>query len=52
LSPGKLRHEAHLTFDEYQAALKGESNLEARFNRFDKNGDGKLMREEFVIPDP
>ena len=27
-------------------------NLEARFKKFDKNGDGQLTREEFVIPDP
>ena len=41
-----------MTLDEYKAGLKGESNLEARFKRFDKNGDGKLTREEFVIADP
>ena len=44
--------DAVLTLDEYQAGLKGESNLEARFKSFDKNGDGKLTREEFVIADP
>jgi Ca2+-binding EF-hand superfamily protein len=40
-----------LTLDEYQAGRKGESNLAGRFKHFDKNGDGKLAREEFVIPD-
>ena len=39
-----------LTLDEYQAGLKGQENLEARFKTFDKNGDGKLTREEFVGP--
>ena len=37
-----------LTLAEYQAGLKGQDNLEARFKNFDKNGDGKLTREEFV----
>ena len=37
-----------LTLDEYKAGLKGQDNLEARFKNFDKNGDGKLTREEFV----
>ncbi len=37
-----------LTLDEYRAGLKGQENLEARFRNFDKNGDGKLTREEFV----
>ncbi len=39
-----------LTLDEYKAGLKGQDNLETRFNNFDKNGDGKLTREEFVQP--
>ena len=39
-----------LTLDEYKAGLKGQDNLEARFKGFDKNGDGKLTREEFVGP--
>jgi hypothetical protein len=39
-----------LTLDEYKAGLKGQDNLDARFNNFDKNGDGKLTREEFVGP--
>jgi len=37
-----------LTLDEYKAGLKGQSNLEARFQNFDKSGDGRLTREEFV----
>lgn len=37
-----------LTPAEYQAGLKGQNDLEARCKRFDKNGDGKLTREEFV----
>ena len=39
-----------LTLDEYKAGLKGQENLEDRFKNFDKNGDGKLTREEFVGP--
>jgi N-acetylgalactosamine-6-sulfatase len=39
-----------LDLDEYKAGLPGQSNLENRFSRFDKDGDGKLTREEFVIP--
>ncbi len=37
-----------LTLDEYKAGLKGQSNLEARFQNFDKNHDGRLTRGEFV----
>jgi hypothetical protein len=37
-----------LTLAEYRAGLKGQDNLESRFKNFDKNGDGKLTREEFV----
>ena len=39
-----------LTLAEYQAGLKGQDNLAARFKNFDKNGDGKLSREEYVDP--
>lgn len=39
-----------LTLDEYKAGLKNQDNFEARFKNFDKNGDGKLTREEFVHP--
>ena len=37
-----------LTLEEYQVGLKGQDNIEARFKNFDKNGDGKLTRKEFV----
>ena len=39
-----------ITLEEYQAGLKGQDNLDARFKNFDKNGDGKINREEFVGP--
>lgn len=39
-----------LTLDEYKAGQNGGATLEARFKNFDKNGDGKLSREEFVGP--
>jgi N-acetylgalactosamine-6-sulfatase len=39
-----------LTLEEYKAGLKGQDNLETRFKGFDKNGDGRLTREEFVGP--
>jgi Ca2+-binding EF-hand superfamily protein len=52
--PDLLRMDANrdgiLTLDEYVAAQKGAPNLESRFKNFDKNGDGKLSREEFVTP--
>ncbi|MCO8123471.1 sulfatase-like hydrolase/transferase, partial [Stieleria sp. TO1_6] len=38
----------HLSLDEYQSGLTGRPDLEQRFQRFDKDGDGKLSREEFV----
>ena len=43
-------HDGVLTLEEYGAGLKGAPNLEQRFKNFDKNGDGKLSREEFVTP--
>jgi hypothetical protein len=43
-------HDGFLTFDEYQSGLKEQDNLESRFKRFDKNGDGNLSRQEFVGP--
>ena len=42
------RLDDRLSLEEYQAGLKGEDNLEARFKNFDQNSDGKLTREEFV----
>ncbi len=42
-------HDGVITLPEYLAAQKG-SNLEQRFKNFDRNGDGKLSREEFVPP--
>jgi len=39
-----------LTLEEYKAGLKGQDDLEARFKNFDKDGDGKLTRDEFVGP--
>ena len=39
-----------LTLEEYKAGLKGQENLEDRFKNFDKNGDGKLTRDEFIGP--
>lgn len=38
------------SLDEHEASLKGPDNLETGFQDFDKNGDGKLTREEFVGP--
>jgi N-acetylgalactosamine-6-sulfatase len=41
-------HDNVLSLDEYKTALKGQENLDTRFNTFDKSHDGKLTREEFV----
>ncbi len=43
-------HDGMLAPEEYIAGLKGAPNLDQRFKNFDKNGDGKLRREEFVTP--
>lgn len=40
--------DGHLSLDEYKQGQAGGSNLEERFKRFDKNGDGQVTREEFV----
>ncbi len=39
-----------LTWEEYKEGMKksAATDLEQRFKRFDRNGDGKLSREEFV----
>jgi N-acetylgalactosamine-6-sulfatase len=37
-----------LTLSEYQAGLKGQTNIETRFKSFDRDGDGKLTFEEFT----
>lgn len=37
-----------LSLEEFQTALKGQADLETRFKNFDKDGDGKLTREEFI----
>jgi N-acetylgalactosamine-6-sulfatase len=39
-----------ITLEEYLAGQKGGGNLDQRFRGFDRNGDGKLSREEFVTP--
>lgn len=40
--------DGYLTIEEYRDGLTGQENLEARFNNFDKNHDGRVSREEFV----
>lgn len=40
-----------LTLDEYRKGLSNSTNAEQRFKKFDRNGDGKLTREEFVGPE-
>ena len=37
-----------LSLEEYQTGQKGKPDLAARYQRFDKNGDGKVSRDEFV----
>jgi arylsulfatase A-like enzyme len=39
-----------LTFEEYRTGLTNRANAENRFKNFDKDGDGKLTRAEFVGP--
>mgnify|MGYP005669261365 CR=1 FL=1 len=39
-----------LALEEYKAGQKDGSNLEARYKRFDKDGDGRVSRKEFVTP--
>ena len=38
----------YLSLEEYQAGLKGRPGLEERYKKFDKDGDGKVSRAEFV----
>ena len=38
----------YLSLEEYKAGLKGKPGLEERHKKFDKDGDGKVSREEFV----
>lgn len=40
--------DAKLTLDEYKAGQRGQDELDARYKRFDKNGDGHVTREEFI----
>jgi len=39
-----------LTLDEYKTGQKDGADLDARYGRFDKDGDGKVSRKEFVAP--
>jgi arylsulfatase A-like enzyme len=39
-----------VTLEEYQIGQKNRKGLEASFKAYDKNGDGKLSREEYVDP--
>ena len=39
-----------LTLEEFQLGQKNRQGLEATFKSYDKNGDGKLSREEYVDP--
>lgn len=39
-----------LTLEEYKTGQNGGPDLKARYKRFDKDGDGKVSRKEFVTP--
>ena len=39
-----------LSLEEFKTGLKTGENLEERFKTFDKDGDGKVSRQEFVKP--
>jgi arylsulfatase A-like enzyme len=43
-----VNNDGVLTLAEYRDGLSNAANAEQRFRNFDKNGDGKLSREEFV----
>lgn len=45
-------HDEQLTLAEYRDGLGDKTNVESRFQNFDRNGDGVLLREEFVNPLP
>jgi Ca2+-binding EF-hand superfamily protein len=42
--------DAFLTLEEYKTGQKDGPDPGARFKRFDKDGDGKVSRKEFVTP--
>jgi len=42
-----IDHNDRLSLQEYLTGQSGE-NLEQRFNKFDRNGDGQVSRDEFV----
>lgn len=39
-----------LSIEEYRAGLKNDAEYQQRFQRFDRNGDGTLSRDEFINP--
>jgi DUF1680 family protein len=43
-------HDGIVTLDEYLAGQKPNALLKDRFKRLNRNGDGKLTREEFIGP--
>lgn len=43
-------HDGTVTLAEYLAGQKPNPLLESRFKHLDKNGDGKLTRDEFIGP--
>lgn len=43
-----VNKDEHLSLEEYQNGLKNKPGLEGRFKRFDKDGDGKVSRKEYV----
>jgi N-acetylgalactosamine-6-sulfatase len=43
-------HDGVLSLDEYRDGLTNKENVEARLKNFDRNGDGKVSRDEFIGP--